>query len=202
MGGNDSDQEDEKQEKIVEHESYIAEYQEIHNDLRKERELTHTRVLRGISAIGVVVGYALVAPNGFVFISFVPILIAIVFILSVQSGISTQILGYRAYNIEESAEFIDYEHFYHEFTNQQNWHTLPILITYLISIIIYILFISISLDAVTGITITVASFHTRAVVITVVSYITITVLSVFAAISWFRVRSELGLRTGLWHFES
>lgn len=87
--------------KQSEREALLAEYQEVREELRENATLLHSRVSRGIAAIGAVIGYALLAEGGRPFISIVPLIIAFIYLLTLNSIQNMLILSRRSYDIEE-----------------------------------------------------------------------------------------------------
>lgn len=85
----------------TENEVLVVEYQEIREELRENARLLHMRISRGIAAIGAVIGYALLADGGSVFISIIPLIIGFIYLLSLNSIQNMLALGRRSYDIEE-----------------------------------------------------------------------------------------------------
>lgn len=98
----------------MEKEALLAEYQEMREEIRTNIELLHTRFSRGVAAIGFVIGYALLAPGGTIFITLVPLLIGILYLLSMQSLLDMSVISRHVYDIEEllSIEEFGWEHRY------------------------------------------------------------------------------------------
>jgi uncharacterized membrane protein (Fun14 family) len=97
-----------------EREALLTEYQEMREEIRANISIMHQRVSRGIAAIGFVIGYALLAPGGSVFVSIVPILMAVLFFLTVQSIQDMSVVSRHAYDIEAlvPVDEFGYEHRY------------------------------------------------------------------------------------------
>lgn len=108
-----------------EEEALLTEYREMREELRTNITLLHQRLTRGIAAIGFVIGYALLAPDGDIFIATVPVLIAVLFLLSVQSLQTMSAISRHAYDIEESvpAERFGWEHRYGGLLNENKRST-------------------------------------------------------------------------------
>jgi hypothetical protein len=85
----------------TEKEVLVTEYQEVREELRENARLLHMRISRGIAAIGAVIGYALLAEEGSVFITIIPLIIGIVYLLTLNSIQNMLLLGRYSYDIEE-----------------------------------------------------------------------------------------------------
>lgn len=138
-----------------EQEALLTEYREMREEIRANISIMHQRVSRGIAAIGFVIGYALLAPGGDVFISIVPVLIAVLFFLTIQSIQDMSVISRHAYDIEElvSVDEFGYEHRYGGLLNKNmrsnRWSlwervdlmTLPGVITTALSALVYLSFL-------------------------------------------------------------
>lgn len=98
----------------LEMEALLTEYREMREEIRLLEELTQKRASRGITAIGFVIGYALLAPGGTIFVTVVPVMIGFLFLLTIQSTNTMFLLGRQVYDIEESipVENFGWEHRY------------------------------------------------------------------------------------------
>ena len=83
-------------------EALLVEYSELRQEVRLFMELQHKRATGGITALGAVIGYALLSENGLVYISLSPIIIALLFILTTKTANEVAYLGSHLHDIEQS----------------------------------------------------------------------------------------------------
>lgn len=81
----------------------LTEYSELREEIRMNQKLQHQRIIGGLTAIGAVIGYSLVS-EGLVFISLVPLLVSILFVVTVRMSNATLYLGRQVYDIEQSLD--------------------------------------------------------------------------------------------------
>ena len=169
-----------------------TEYQEVREEFRQNSELTIQRVSKGITAIGFIVAYGLLAEGGILIISTVPIVLAILLIMSIQSGIVLRLLGERSKEIEAQMDQTGWEHFLEQKRIESdwkrnplvNWLWFPSMILYFLAGVIYIgsLFLSLGL------------IHRRTDPLVfwsaVLGYVCLTVLIGLSLVSYFRTFSE------------
>lgn len=86
-----------------EKEALLAEYQEMREELRENGKLLNTRISGGVASIVAVCGYALLAPGerSEIFISIVPVIIGVIYLLTLNSLQNMLTLSRRTYDIEE-----------------------------------------------------------------------------------------------------
>lgn len=140
----------------------LTEYREMREELRTNITILNQRVSRGIAAIGFVIGYSLLAPGGIVFISSVPVLIAVLLTLSVQTVQEMSIVSRHAYDIEELVPIDEFgwEHEYGGLINDNKrsipWNqyeridlmTLPLNVVITLSALLYFGFLYIGYSAI------------------------------------------------------
>lgn len=145
-----------------EQEALLTEYREMREELRTNITILNQRVSRGIAAIGFVIGYSLLAPGGIVFISSVPVLIAVLLILSVQTVQEMAIVSRHAYDIEKLVPIDEFgwEHKYGGLINDNKrsipWNryeridlmTLPLNVVITLSALLYFGFLYIGYSAI------------------------------------------------------
>jgi len=123
-------------------------YDTIRSELLEEKKLGHQRVTQSIAAIGVVGGYSLVSEQ-FVFITFIPLIIAFVFVLTIVQTNEVLLLAWEAYRIEAQIPVrgFDYEHEIGIIGNDNErddlsyWYSIPPLLLLLTMVIGYVSFV-------------------------------------------------------------
>lgn len=139
-------------------EALLTEYSELREEIRLLMELQHSRALGGTAALGAVIGYSLLSKDGLVFIVLVPIIIAFLFILTVQTTNGMMFLGRHIYDIESELDIdsMGWEHRYggvilneramsSELFSGLDWSGVPELVIYILVAMIYAGFIIISM---------------------------------------------------------
>lgn len=92
---------DENSLKSFEQDALLTEYSELREEVRSIQELQHRRVTGGLTAMAAILGYSLLAESGLEMISLIPVIIALMFVLTIQTTYGILYLGRHAYDIEQ-----------------------------------------------------------------------------------------------------
>jgi hypothetical protein len=171
------------------HKEKITEYEQVREELRQTSELTNQRVARGLTVIGFIVAYALLARNSLVFVSLVPVVLAVLLILSIQSGIILRMLGERSRKIEEDLQYIRWEHYLSDIRKDLEFDRYPFIssiwfpafVVYLSAGFTYAGFVVLSLFVILN------RFNTKSMIVALIAYVILTVLVLASLKSYFKV---------------
>lgn len=175
----------------------LTQYQEVREEIRLEIESQSRRLTRGIAAVGLVAGYGLVADE-LVYLSFVPAIIAFVFLLTMMGNVSVLLLGWHAAEIEAELpyESFSWERRYGEVFPENRraridpWGKVPAMAVVAVGIVTYLMFILLgcwfvqraNYGRVAGV---------QALVVLLSVYFVLTLLAGIAAYAYFRTRTKI-----------
>ena len=182
----------------------LTEYSELREEIRMNQKLQHQRIIGGLTAIGAVIGYSLVS-EGLVFISLVPLLVSILFVVTVRMSNATLYLGRQVYDIEQSLD-VPVEEFGWESrfggvirSNERfsmwddqliSWVVVPQAMLQILILIAYVLIMGISLAILTESNLFGFS-PISPTVLAGVAYLLLTLLVIITAISFIKINIKL-----------
>lgn len=135
----------------------LTQYREVREEIRMELQSYYKLMTQGIVGLGLVTGYALSAGE-FVFLSFVPAVMAFLFLLSTSGWNSVLVLAWHAAEIESELpyEAFSWERRYggavsnNRRTALDPWETFPVAAVIGVGVVVYVVFLYVGYASVRG----------------------------------------------------
>lgn len=188
--------EDQRSDAQLRQDALLTQYQEVRSELRQSIDRSHRRAGGGIAAIGVIVGYAL-STDTYLFLTFVPIIMGFLYIISIGSAIGIRFLAKQSYQIEAviNIEEFSWETNYGAMLRENkrhlsgpfvNWSDVPRYATYVIGICVYSISVLVSIVVISN-SFTNSSIQWPMQIISIIFYTTFTLILGFVWLSFVKV---------------